>query len=54
MGENHRSCYYEYRQDGRKLQLGHKQIERRSMEHLQETFPVGEAPNEGHVIKKRR
>ncbi|MFN8253027.1 MAG: 30S ribosomal protein S1 [Ferruginibacter sp.] len=37
--------------DGRKLQLGHKQIEEDPWNTLQETFPVGSV-HEGHVIKK--
>jgi small subunit ribosomal protein S1 len=37
--------------DGRKLQLGHKQIEEDPWNTLQETFPVG-STHEGHVIKK--
>ncbi len=37
--------------DGRKLQLGHKQIEEDPWNTLQETFPVGSI-HEGHVIKK--
>jgi small subunit ribosomal protein S1 len=37
--------------DGRKLQLGHKQIEEDPWNTLQETFPVGSL-HEGHVTKR--
>jgi small subunit ribosomal protein S1 len=51
VGENIDVVIMNIDKDGRKLQLGHKQIEEDPWNTLQETFPVG-STHEGHVIKK--